>query len=730
MATRLLTLFVTCILASSVLMSQKPRDLTVGDIYGTGAIRLPSYGSVEWLQDGQRYVRSEWDEARKAMDLVAYDIRTDSRTVLLDGTRLTLPGKDGTLRFTAFDLSEDESRALLIDAPPDKQYLSRLTPAGNIYLYVFSTGELKQLTDVAVEQWNQKFAPDQKTVALVRENDIYEIDVSSGTERRITADGGENIINGKFDWVYEEEFGISDGIRYSPDGRYLAYWRLDQSRVPEFAMVDHADLHGSTIRMRYPKAGDQNSAVAIRVVDRTTGRTVSVRTGEESDIYLPRIYWNASGNRLFVARLNRQQNHLEFLAADPSTGETRVVFSERSPSWIAESYSLIRAGKEWVTLSERDGYSHIYLLDSTLGMRRQVTTGQWDVSRVLGVDEAKGRIYFQAAMESPLESHLYVVSTSGRGLTRLTEPGFSHQVSLSPTFSYIIDTHSSLSSPPETKLLDGKGAAVRTLATGGTDSLRGFALGRSEFFSFTTSDSVALNGWMMRPHDFDPAKTYPVLFFVYGGPGSQTVRNAWGGPNALWHHLLTQRGYIVVSVDGRGTGARGKRFRDITYRKLGTWEVNDQREAARYIGSLPYVDATRIGIWGWSYGGYMASLTILKGAAEFSTAIAVAPVTHWKFYDTIYTERYMGTPQDNPEGYAESAPLTHAGLLRGKLLLVHGTTDDNVHWQNTVQFVDALQREDKQFSTMFYQNRNHGIRGGNARHHLFTMMTDFILQNL
>ncbi|OGU64052.1 MAG: hypothetical protein A3G43_05440 [Ignavibacteria bacterium RIFCSPLOWO2_12_FULL_56_21] len=724
-------LFIFIVLFIPASAQQGSKNFTVQELYGSSTFSGRIFGGSRWLNDGRRFITTETDTSTKMVNLVSVDAATGTRKLFLDGSFLKSTPDAKPVRIGAFRLSADESKVLLAGPPPEKQYLSRLTPAGNLYVYDVPQKTFQQITNVDVEQWNQKFTPDGKGVAVVRNNDIYYIDVAAGTERRLTNDGSENIMNGKFDWVYEEEFGISDGMQFSPDGKRMAYWRLDQTRVPEFNMVDHAGMRGSSMRMKYPKAGDANAIVRVCIHDFSTGATSTVDIGTNDDTYVPRIFWQPDSKRLLVARLNRAQTKLEYLAADPATGATTVLFTEESKVWIEEGYGLTAAGGgRWLYVSDRDGFSHVYLLDVDLKVLRQVTKGAWDVGSINAVDEKRGIVYFSASMKTPIESQVYAITLNGTGQRQLTTDGFNHSINISPTAEFAVDSYSSITTPSKTALITMDGKRVRMMEENPMAMLKDYAMGETSFFQFTTTDGVSLNGYMIKPVAFDASKQYPVLFTVYGGPGSQTVRNAWGGTNYLWHQMLAQHGYMIVSVDGRGTGARGRDFKTITYKHLGKWEVNDQIEAAKYLATLPYVDKSRIGIWGWSYGGYMSALTLLKGAEQFKTAIAVAPVTHWKFYDTIYTERFMGTPQENPEGYAESAPATHAGLLKGNLLVVHGTTDDNVHWQNTTQFVDALQKAGKQFRTMFYVNKNHGIGGGTTRVHLFQMLTDYLLEKL
>ena len=710
------------------------KDLTVQAIFGGGAGRGGGRGTgaIRWMEHGARYAFQQFDTVSRSMNLFMAKTSEGTRESLLDVSTLKLAPDDPPFRFTTYQFSPDEQKILFVSAPPERQYLSRLTPAGNLFLYDRPTRTFRRLTNVPVPQYNQKFSPDGTRVGFVRENNIFVVDLATGVETQLTSDGAEHLINGRFDWVYEEEFGISDGWQWSPDGRSIAYWQVDERPEPEFHMMDYMTIHDDVIPMRYPKAGEANPVVKIGVVSVETKRAAWMDLGANTDVYVPRMAWSPDGQTLVIHRLNRLQNKLELLSANPSTGAARVTFTEQEKTWIEERYEMRFVGThgDFLWISERDGYSHIYLFGPEGTLSRQVTTGAWDVSSIAAVDEAKKVVYFTGTVKSPLEVHLYRIGLDVSGPQQITREGFSHSTNLAPDMKHYVDSYSNVATPPRSAMYLMDGTFVRAMEENRPDPYAAYRLGEHTFFTFTTTDGVTLNGSMIKPPDFDAAKKHPVLFYVYGGPGSQTVLNSWGGSNYLWHQLLAEKGYIVVSVDGRGTGARGKAFKEIVYRKLGAWEVNDQVEAAKYLGTLPYVDKTRIGIWGWSYGGYMAALTLFKGADVFKSAVAVAPVTDWKFYDSIYGERYMGLPQENPDGYKESSPITHAGKLKGNLLIVHGTTDDNVHWQNTMQLVDALQKAGKQFRTMFYVDKNHGIAGGNTRVHLFEMLTDFIVERL
>ncbi len=720
------------LLVPSGLAQEAQKLFTNQLIHGSTEFAGKSIAGIQWIAGGAKFSYQEFDQATRSIRIFSYTLKDGKRDLLVDSKDLMLNAGDPPFRFTSYQWSPDEQQVLFVSAPPERQYLSRLTPAGNFLLYDLRTKAFRRLTNVAEPQYNQKFSPDGKRIGFVRSNNIFLLDLTSGAETQLTTDGAEHIINGKFDWVYEEEFGISDGWQWSPDGNMIAYWRLDENRVPQFTMMDFMTMRADLMPMRYPKAGDPNSTVRIGVVSLDTKKTTWIDIGTNDDIYIPRIAWTPKTNTLALLRLNRLQNRVELMLADAATGLSKVVLTDEEKTWIeiSDDWRFLKSVDQVLWPSERDGFTHLYFHDLNGKLVRQVTKGKWEMNRVVRVDEKNKLIYFMATEKTPLEQHLYSIRFDGIGMKRLTPGDFSYTVNMAPDQKNFLAYYSNVLSPTKIALYNADGKMVRVLEENPVDALKQYNMGKHEFFTFNTTDGVELNGWMIKPPDFDQTKRYPVLMYVYGGPGSQTVSNSWGGSRYLWHQLLAQRGYIVASVDGRGTGQRGKEFKSITYKNLGKWEVNDQIEGAKYFGSLAYIDKTRIGIWGWSYGGYMSSLTILQGADYFKTAVAVAPVTSWRFYDTIYTERYMQRPQDNEEGYQESAPTTHASKLKGNLLVIHGTTDDNVHWQNTVQFVDALQKEGKQFQTMFYVNKNHGIAGGTTRVHLHDVITNFLLEKL
>lgn len=726
-------IFLLLCMAGTLLFAQtQKKELTLNDIFNSTGFSGKTINGVHWLKDGAQYSYYERDTVAKATNIFVYRVKEKSSRLLLSTASLKINESDPPFRFTTYQWSPDEKQILFISSPPEREYLSRLTPAGNIFLYDLASKSFRRLTNVSEPQYNVKFSPDGNYIGFVRGNNIFTIDVASGLESRLTADGAEHIINGKFDWVYEEEFEISDGWQWSPDSKHIAFWRLDENRVPEYTFTEWDSLYLKLIPMRYPKSGEVNSIVKIGIADVQSLSTKWMDIGSDDDIYIPRIKWTLDPHILAIERMNRRQDTLQLLYADVTSGSARTVITETDTKWVEVSNDLtfLHDGK-FVWPSERDGYRHLYLYNNDGSLLNEITRGDWDVDSYYGVDEKADEVYYSSAEISPLERYIYKIQLDGKKKTRLTSAEGSHAANFSPSYKYFLDTYSNISTPPKLLLLNGSGDLLSVIEDGQIPMLRDVQLGKTSFLSITTSDGVHLNASIIKPADFDSTKKYPVLVYTYGGPGSQVVRNMWERTtDVLWYTYLGQHGYLIFMVDNRGTGARGKEFKTAGYRNLGKWEVNDQVEGAKYLSSLPYVDKDRIGIWGWSYGGYLSSMVILNGADYFKTAIAVAPVTNWRYYDDIYTERYMGTPKDNPTGYVASSPITYASKLKGKFLLIHGTSDDNVHFQNSANFVSALEKANKQFSVMFYPDKNHGIYGGVTRLNLYTLMTNFILSNL
>ncbi|SNR74148.1 S9 family peptidase [Hymenobacter mucosus] len=713
--------------------AQQKSTITLEDIWQKGTFQTRSVPGFNWMKDGRYY--SALDKG----DLVQHDVTTGQAVqTLVAATDLKLPGQNQLLPVDGYRFNADETKVLF---STDTEPIYRRSSKSYFFVYDRGTKQLTPLSKTAGKQLYATFSPDGKHIAFVRDNNVFVTDLGTMRETAVTTDGATNrIINGGTDWVYEEEFSFAQGFQWSPDSRQLAYYTFDESQVPEYNMQEWGPLYPQDYRYKYPKAGEKNSVVGISTYEVGTAKTTRMDVGAETNQYIPRILWTQTPNLLSIQRLNRLQNKLEILHADATTGKTRVVLTDTDPAYVdvTDDLRYLEGGKEFLFTSEKDGYRHLYLYAMNGKLVRQLTKGNWEITNIDGFDEKKGLVYFTSTEASPLQRHLYRVDVKGKGKVRLSEAGpGTNAVNMSSDTRYFLNYHSQAGEPQVVSLRSGQdGKLVKVLEDNAAlrQKLTNFTFSKLEFINFKTASGVALNASVLKPANFDPSKKYPVLMYVYGGPGSQTVKDDQGGgiafTNYLWHQLLAQHGYIVVSVDNRGTGARGAAFKKSTYANLGKLETIDQGESAAYLATLPYVDKSRIGIWGWSFGGYMTALAMTKNADIFKMGISVAPVTNWRYYDTVYTERFLKTPQENPQGYDDNSPVQHADKLKGKLLLVHGTGDDNVHFQNSVAFVEAMVKANKDFQTLYYPNRNHGISGGNTRLHLYRQMTDYVLKNL
>lgn len=720
--------------------------LTVDRIYGGNEFSTQPFGPARWLPGGTAYTTLERVQGGRGREIVRYDAESGRREVLVTAAQLTPPGDTVPLNVENYAWTSDLSRLLIFT---NSQPVWRTNDRGDYWVLDRGSGRLRRLGGPAARPSTlmfAKFSPDGGRVGYVREHNIYVEDLTTGRIVQLTRDGSRTRVNGSFDWVYEEEFGLHDGWRWSPDGRSIAYWQLDITGVRDFMMINTTDSLYSFINpVQYPKAGETNSAWRIGVVSAAGGVTRWVRVeGDPRNTYAARMEWvpPAEGriaNEIVIQHLNRLQNTLSVMVADARTGAARTVFVERDPrAWVEvfDHLTFVNGGREVLWMSDRSGWDHLWLMPVAGGEPRPVTRGDFDVLSVLGVDEAGGWVYFIASPDNPTQRYLYRARLDGAGAMERLSPASqagTHSYNAAPGFRYAFHMFSSFGNPPRMNLVRlPEHQAVRELTA--NEQLRSrvarLRLGTHRFFQVDIGGGVRLNGWEIRPPDFDSTRRYPVLFYVYGGPGSQTVLDNWGGATWLWHNLLAQQGVIVMSVDNRGTGARGRDWRKIIYGQMGVVETQDQAAAARAIGRWSYVDSTRLGIWGWSYGGFMTLNALTQFPDVYRMGMAVAPVTHWKYYDTIYTERYNGLPQDNTAGYDRGSPLTYARNLRGRLLLVHGTGDDNVHYQNTEAMINALVAANRQFQLMIYPNRNHGIFGGNTTRHLRALLTQFAVENL
>ena len=695
----LLTVFFALCTLNTITVSARPAfDYSA---LRDGTFEQKTVSGVRSLSDGERYT-------------------TMSEGVLFDAS-----AAEPRIEFTDYVLSADERRLLLTT---DVEPIYRHSFTAEYWIYDRQDGSLRRLSQGGPQQQAQ-FSPDGSRVAFVRGGNLFVADPTAGSERQLTFDGRFNhIINGLPDWVYEEEFSFARAFAWSPDGRKIAYLRFDESRVKQYNMNRFAGgLYPENYTFKYPKAGEQNSVVELYCCDAADGSTVRMDTGEQTDQYIPRLFWTPTGQLGFY-RLNRLQNHFEVLLCD-SSGASRVVYDERNDRYVervdGRTVTFLPDGDRFVVRSERDGFMHLYLYGVSEGLLGRITSGEWEVTELLGIEG--DRVYYLSTETSPLRRDLYTVRLDGRGKRRLTGGDGTYRIAPSRGFRYFISYFSNVRTPNRVTLHRSDGRLVRTLEDNAAlrTKLDELQVPVKEFFRFATSEGVELNGYMVRPNGFDSSRRYPVLMTQYSGPGSQQAADRW---TIGWEDVLVQQGYIVACVDGRGTGFRGEEFKKCTYGELGKYETVDQIEAARYLASLPYVDPDRIGIYGWSYGGFMALNCILKGNDVFRAAIAVAPVTSWRFYDTIYTEIYNGLPQDNPSGYDDNSPIHFADRLKGKLLIAHGTGDDNVHIQNTYEMITKLVEYDKPFELYVYPDRNHGM--GPSRHHLMERCIEFVQRNL
>lgn len=735
MMKNLIILIIASVFAVS-LQAQSTQNITLEDIFVKGTFRAQSVSGLRSMNDGEHYTTLE-----NGNQIVKYSYKTGEEVdVIFDVTKV----EDAEIKtFSDYEFSNDETKILLTT---NIKSIYRRSFTADYFVWNSVTEELTALSDKGAQQV-ATFSPDGTRIAYVRDNNIFLKNLKFGSTSQATFDGKKNeIINGVPDWVYEEEFGYNKALWWSPDSKFVAFVRFDETEVPEFTMpmyagetpsFDENKLYPGEEIFKYPKAGEKNSDITVHTYDIKSKTTIKVDIGEKTDIYIPRLKWTPDANDLVVMRLNRHQNKLDILYANPYTGDSRPILIEKNDRYVDESFldafTFLDNGN-FIINSERNGWSHLYLYDKQGFEIEQITDGEFDVTDFYGYDPVKKLYYYQAAAESPLRREVYYKNLDKKKPVKgkLSKLEGTNSVIFSKNFKYYINYYSSSKVPNLITLHENKkGEQIRILQDNTVlkNTTKSLNIPQKEFFSFTTSEGVELNGWMLKPVGFDASQKYPVLMTQYSGPNSQSVSDSWGR-GIGWNEYLAQEGFLVVCVDPRGTAARGEDFRKVTYQQLGKYESDDQVEAAKYLGTLPYVDATNIAIFGWSYGGFMTLLAMEKGGELFKAGISVAPVTSWRFYDTVYTERYMRTPQENPEGYDDNSPLSHAGDIKGRLLIVHGSADDNVHAQNTYEMTEKMVQEGVQFDMAIYTNRNHGIRGGNTSMHLYTKMTNFLKEQL
>jgi dipeptidyl-peptidase-4 len=710
--------------------SQKKIELK--DVTSSRIFSSKTVSGLHSMNDGLNY--STLEEGNK---IVRYSYKTgDKVDVLFDLSKIESPGFQN---FSDYSFSDDETKILFTT---QKESIYRHSFSAEYFVWNQTTKEMTPLSVNGAQQL-ATFSPDGERVAFVRNNNLFIKSLKFGTENQVTRDGKKNeIINGAPDWVYEEEFSYNKAFEWSPDSKFLAFVKFNESQVPMFNIpmyqgqkpeLRENQLYPGNYSYKYPKAGEMNSVVSVLIYDLKSKSSVTAEVGNDPEQYIPRIKWTADASDLAIMKVNRLQNKLDIVLTNPFTGDTRAFFTEKNKRYICEDFYddfiFLPDNKNIVLNSERDGYSHLYLYDRQGFEVKKLSIGDFDVTDFYGFDPVKKVFYYQAAKESPLRREVYFVSLDGKKSGKLSTGTGTNEAEFSTGFKYFINYFSNSETPNLVTLHDQSGKLIRTLEDNkALKTLAGeYSIGKKEFFRFKTTEGVELNGWILKPANFDSSKKYPVLMTQYSGPNSQQVLDKW---EIGYSNYMAQEGFVVACVDPRGTGARGEEFRKMTYMQLGKYESDDQVEAARYLGTLPYVDKNNIAIWGWSYGGFMAALCMEKGADVFKAGISVAPVTNWRFYDSVYTERYMRLPKENADGYDDNSPLFHAEKIKGKYLLIHGSADDNVHFQNTMEFTERMVQAGVQFDMAVYTNRNHGIRGGNTSMHLYTKMTDFLVKNL
>ena len=702
-----------------IILSQE-RKITLEDLWKDYVFSPKSITGFKSMNDGEHY--STIEKTDNHQQIIKYKFINGQKV------RTIFNSKDFDLtKINEYEFSKNEKKILL---KTEREKIYRYSSKSIYYIYNIFTDKIKKLSDKKV--MHATFSHDAKKIAYVQNNNLYIKDLRSQVTKQITNDGEKNkIINGASDWVYEEEFGLVRAFEWSPDGKHIAYYKFNETHVKEFSMdIFGGGLYPSQEVFKYPKAGEENSIVKVYVYNIEEDKHQYIYTEKDYEYY-PRIKWTNNADLLVLYGMNRHQNELDFIIANVAENTNRILFTEKDKYYIDIHDNLtFLPENNFVWTSEKNGWNHIYIKDLE-GNEIQVTDGKWEVTKLHGINSDNMNIYYTSTEDGSTNRSLFIQNLETDEKKKLNNKIGYNTTSFSRGLKFYMNSYSDANSAPIYTLHKNDGTLLKTLEDNSDFRLKmkEFDLSEKELFTIKT-EHTEMNAWMIKPPDFDKNKEYPLFMFLYGGPGSQQVKNSFGWTNFYWYQMLAQKGYIIACVDNRGTGGKGAEYKKMTYKELGKYETIDQIEAAKYFGNLNYIDKNRIGIQGWSYGGYMSSLAITKGADVFSLAIAVAPVTNWRFYDNIYTERYMQKPQENIEGYDQNSPINHVEKLKGDYLLIHGSADDNVHVQNTMEMVSALVKANKQFELFIYPDKNHGIYGGNTRYHLYNKMTDFILNNL
>ena len=719
-------IIILCVLCASAfsIYAQK-QEITLEDIFSKGTFSSKGVAGFNSMKEGKYYCAQDNNE-----NIIKYSFETGKEVeTLVKKADLILAGAEKPITGFSFKWSNDETKLIL---ETDFKHGYRHSYKAIIYVYDLKAKKLiKPLNDLVSLA---EFSDDATKIAYTKDNNLYYYDLVSNKEIQITNDGKtNNIINGSTDWVYEEEFALTKGFYWSPNGDKIAYYRFNESNVKEYSMPIYGALYPEISKFKYPKAGEGNSTISIYTFDLALSKKQLIDIGKDTDIYIPRMQFTKDNNTLCIQRLNRLQNKLEILTSNATTGESKAIVTEENKAYIeVPEISFLKDGKSFIMNSERDGWNHLYQFDMNGKLINQLTKGAWEVDEFYGVDEKRNLVYYSSTEQNSTGRNVFSITLDGKNKKQIASKKGWNTATFNADFSYFMLSNSNITTPSFYSLCDANGKELRVLEDNNylNEKIKNYYIAPVEMTSFINAEGTKLNAWIFKPFNFETVIKYPVLMYVYGGPGNQLAVDRWMGGTFFWYQMLAAKGYIIICVDGRGTGGRGEAFKKSTYLQLGKYEIEDQIFVAKELAKLSYVDAYRIGIWGWSFGGYMSSLGISKGADVFKMAIAVAPVTNWRFYDNIYTERFMRTPQENGKNYDDNSPINHIEKIKGKYLIVHGTADDNVHFQNSAEMIDAMIKKNIRFDSEYYPNKNHGISGGKTRLHLYDKMTRFILENL
>ncbi len=722
----ILSIWLCCYFTSD---GQGINRFTLENIWQQGTFRAKTIQSINWSLNGKFYTSLVPNLTTNKQDIIKYNLVNGGiEDTLVKGHLLKTPNVK-ELNIDTYEMNPKENEILIATATEN---IYRYSNKSTYYLYNLNTKVCllllngRKISDVT-------FSPDGKNIAYTYDNNLYYLDQQK-VEHAITTNGIKNkIINGHGDWVYEEEYELSKAFQWSPDSKQIAFCTFNESAVKEYELQTWQDqLYPQLYKYKYPKAGEENSKVNIRIYEIETQKTLEIPLN--NDAYIPKITWTSEAGVLCIVQQNRLQNIKQLLHYNIAENKIENILTESDSAYVEINDDLyyLQDKTHLIYSSEINGFRHLYLYNYHTKFNKPITTGNWEVHKLEGVDEVNKKLFFTSNEKGASERQLYSINYEGKNKEAIIKTEGVNEIQISPDFKYFINKHTTINQPADFSVYSINGRQIRVIEDNKLikEKIALYKPAEIIFFKIANSNNQLLNAWIMKPVDFDSTKKYPVLIYVYGGPGHQTVLNAWMGANYYWFQLLAQKGYIIVSVDGRGTGGMGAKFKKSTYAQLGKLECEDVIATAKYLGQLNFVDKTRIGIFGWSFGGYLSSLAITLGADFFKMAVAVAPVTNWRFYDSIYTERFLKTPQENPQGYDDNSPISHANKLRGHYLIIHGSGDDNVHVQHTMAMINALVSNNKKFSSMIYPDKNHGIYGGNTRLHLYQLMTDFIFEKL